>query len=176
MVTEKTFKTQSSRARRSSIATRTTSAQRRTSQSQTRKPLASSSSLNEVRAKNSKQKEDKAKKIASKSTFESPEADKENLNEKSVPDSPRVTPYWEVTRDGRLSSPRLTRSATKKKKSFRENIEDIVDSKDCIISSGDDQFDSSSIGDGVCLSFSPPDHKKNLEREKKELKKKEIER
>ena len=97
------------------------------------------------------------------------------MKSKTVADSPRATPYWEVLREGRLSSPRLTRSAAKKKKKREmNNLDEIPDNED--INDDNRSNDDGLGGGGLCLTFSPPDHKKNLEHQKKELEGKEKER
>jgi len=82
-----------------------------------------------------------------------------------------VTPYWKAVEErGGTTSPKLTRSAVKKKRQgtsatprFREGA-------------GEDSHAGAGAGGGEVLFFSPPDQEKNAEREKRQLRQREKER
>jgi len=126
--------------------------------------------------KNTSKLNEEGKKDGIKSSFHSPESNKENTQSTTIAASPRVTPYWEVLKEGRASSPRLTRSATKTKK--RESVLERVTLENISDEGEEDTSNDAAVFDDVsiCLNFSPPDHKKNLENERKTKKKKEKER
>ena len=82
--------------------------------------------------------------------YESPRCDKEN---DVIQASPRVTPYWEVLKENGITSPPLTRSASKRKRQRAERLQDFFDDKENQVK-------------GICLTYSPPNKKKNLEDER----------
>ena len=63
-----------------------------------------------------------SEKFATNISYQSPGYKKENDVIKS---SPRVTPYWEVLRETGITSPPLTRSASKKKRQRAERLQDM---------------------------------------------------